>query len=454
MRAGLALLSLEARLQWRQGIPLVIVGLAGLWSALTLLWPPATPYVIFVDTVTVGTLYAGALTISDRVTGVDAALAVSPAGRLARTVARLAPLTAATAAGAVVIRRDLTVLPAAALAGLLLLGVATAVAARRDGFVAFMVALPVPMIALLAVPLAVSIGLLHGPLWYAVPTTGALALLGAPVPAPTGWLAAPGLLLGYLALAAAVAVGFAARPPADGGRATRLRMPGRLTRPARVDLPVVIALSPLLLAGALRLGWAPLCGWLRETRGLDLEPFGAVLAIGAVAVHLPMSFGMTAALLVLDDLEDGALEVVRTSPLGTARYLARRLAAVTLLSAAGLAVAAPLSGLVPWSAAAALVLAVPIAPLVTVATLAVARTRVQGATADKVLALPVYAPIAAWWLTGPFAWLAAPLPAFWVVRAWAGPDGVVLLGGLACAAAWLIPLTRTALRRLAQERGS
>ncbi|WP_327010659.1 hypothetical protein OHA72_27335 [Dactylosporangium sp. NBC_01737] len=106
----------------------------------------------------------------------------------------------------------------------------------------------------------------------------------------------------------------------------------------------------------------------------------------AVAVHVPVSFGMTGALIVLDDLESGTLAVVRTSPLGMPRYVAYRLTAVTVLSAAGLAVAAPLSGLVPASATGALLLAVLLGPLMTVATLAVASSRVQGATADKILA--------------------------------------------------------------------
>src|SRR2546430_11935553 len=64
----------------------------------------------------------------------------------------------------------------------------------------------------------------------------------------------------------------------------------------------------------------------------------------------------------------GALAVGRPSRWGVPRSLAYRRAAVTLLSAAGLAVAAPLSGLVPASATGALLLAVPLGPLVTLAT--------------------------------------------------------------------------------------
>jgi fluoroquinolone transport system permease protein len=123
------------------------------------------------------------------------------------------------------------------------------------------------------------------------------------------------------------------------------------------------------------------------------------------------------------------------------------LAAVTLLSAVGLGVAAPLSGLVPWSAAGAVVLAVPLGPLVTVATLALARTRVQGVTADKLLALPAYLPVAAWWLGGWVGFLLTPFPAFWIVHSWGGSP-VYLVGGLVCVVAWLVPLTYRVTGRL------
>ena len=463
-----SLLGLELRIQWRQRVPLAILGLAAAWSGVLILLPApvarvATPYLMFVEVMTLGTLFAGALTITDRSTGAAAALDVSPARPWERIAARLAPLAALTTIGAVPVliagRRGLTALPAVALAALLLVALAAGIAARRDEFVGFMVALSGPMALLFAVPLAVSIGLLSGPLWYTIPTTGALALLRADTPYPAG------PLLGYLALWTTGAFGWATRrlpTTRDVGPGRTVRHARRLpTRPRwlvfpRADLRNItrdtllapVALSPLLLAVALRLGYPPLAAWLHRTYGVDVMPYAPVLAMLAVAVHVPVAFGMTGALIVLDDLEDGTLAVVRTSPLGISRYLAYRLTSVTLLSVAGLAVAAPLSGLVPATATGALVLAAPLGPLVTLATLAVARTRVQGATADKALTLPVYLPIAAWWLTGPVGWLLAPLPTFWVVRAWTSTDPIFLIGGFASLAVWLIPLTNRVTRRL------
>ena len=471
MRLRGGLLAWESRVQWRQGVPAAMLGLAACWTGVLALMPAAvaraaSPYLVFVEVMTVGTLFAGALTVTDRATGAAAALGVSPAGPGRRLAARLGPLAVLTAVTTVPVllagRRASQLgagLAAVALCGLLLLAVATGLAARRDEFVGFMVALSGPMALLFAVPLAVSIGLLTGPLWFVAPTTGVLALLRGDSPYPAAWL------LAYLTLWTVVALVYAGRQlrsgvPVGAGRAgARVRpLPSRprwlvfpradLRNVTRDSMLAAVSLSPLLLALALRFGYPPLAAWLLHTRGVDLAPYSPVLALLAVAVHVPVSFGMTGALIVLDDLEGGALSVVRVSPLGVTRYLAYRLLLVTLLSAAGLAVAAPLSGLVPPSAAGALCLAALLGPLMTVATLAVARTRVQGATADKALALPVYLPIAAWWLTGPVAWLLAPLPTYWIVRSWPGTDPAFLLAGFACLAAWLIPLTRRAARRL------
>src|SRR5689334_3855186 len=92
-----ALLALELRVQWRQWIPAAVLGLAAAWSGLLLLLPVraariATPYLLLLEIATLGTLFAGALTITDRSTGGTAAFGVSPARSRERVVARLAPL--------------------------------------------------------------------------------------------------------------------------------------------------------------------------------------------------------------------------------------------------------------------------------------------------------------------------------------------------------------------------
>jgi fluoroquinolone transport system permease protein len=203
---------------------------------------------------------------------------------------------------------------------------------------------------------------------------------------------------------------------------------------------VPIVASPLLLGLAVRFGYPTLESWLHRTHGIDLFPYRPAVALVAVVLHMPIVAGMVGALVVLDERDDGALQVIRVSPLGLRRHLVERLGAVTGATAVGLAVAAPLSGLVPPTAWMAVVLAIPLGPVFTLAVLAVAGSRVQGLTAVKAFGIPAYLPLAAAWVTGPAGWLLAPLPSFWAVRAWGDPRPTWLVGGALCAAAWLLLL--------------
>lgn len=467
-----AMVALEWRVESRYAIPAVLLGLAVVWSLALVLVPAAaaraaTPYVLFFETTAVAVTVVGALILRERATGATAALLATPIRRGEYVAARLATLGVLTAGGVALVLlagrlgdRMATALPAAVLSGLILLGIGAGIAHRSGSFVAFLLAVPWPLLPLLGIPPAVAIGLLTGPVWYVVPTTGALALLRGEEPYPAG------VLLGYLGLWVLAAVAYAVgsvRREAAAPRSRRTERTAPLpTRPRwlvfpRADLRnvhretmlVALVLSPLLLGLALRFGLPPFESWLSAEHGLDLSAYRPVLALVAVLVHVPMSFGMTAALVVLDDLEDGVLGIVRTSPLGLRRYLAYRLATVTAAATAGLAVAAPLSGIVPATAWASAVLAVPVAPLFLLATLTLAGGRVQGVAATKALGFPTYIPIAAWWLTGPVGFLLAPLPTYWVVRAWDGPTPMTLAGGLVCTALWAIVLTRPVLPRLA-----
>ena len=459
-----ALVRTELLIQWRYGIVAVLSGLAVVWTALLLVLdaPHAGPYVLFVETVTGGTLIAGALAAADATTAAASALRVTPARPAELVLSRLSTLVLVTAAAAVPVLLASGAagrLPAAligtALAALLLLALALAVAARRDSFLGFLTVAPWPMVPLIAVPLAASVGLLDGGIWYVVPTTGALAVLRGAAPYPS-WL-----LLGYLALWSAAAVWAAVRAAAAPGPSTRAgRARSRRSRPlagrwvrlradlrnlSRDALLVPALASPLLLGLAARFGYPPLESWVDTEYGVDLAPHRPAVALVTVLLHVPVVFGMLGALLLLDDRDTGALRVIQVSPLGVRRHVAERLAMVTVATAVGLLVAAPLSGLVPATAGAAVLLAVPSGPVFALAVLAVATDRVQGLTAAKVFGVPAYLPLAAWWLAGSAGWPFALLPGFWVVRAWDGGPPGWLLGGVLCAAAWcaaLLPAVR------------
>jgi fluoroquinolone transport system permease protein len=218
----------------------------------------------------------------------------------------------------------------------------------------------------------------------------------------------------------------------------------------------VVLAAPLLLALALRAGAAPAEAWVLATYGLDLAPYRPFVLAAVIVLHLPLVFGMVGALLVLDDLDDGALRAVRVTPLTLGRYLGYRTAAVGAASLAGLLVAVPLSGLVPASrlpwVLPALVLAAALGALVLLSALAIAGNKVEGLAVLKALGIPFMAPLAAWFVAGPWEWLLAPLPAYWPLRAlWRGIEG--RLDPLALAVGVpLVLLAALALGRRVQRR--
>ncbi|MDW5329590.1 hypothetical protein [Plantactinospora sp. KLBMP9567] len=449
--------------QARHHVPALVAGLVVPWTVLAAVLPATVPYLLFIEVATVGTFVAGALTVADRATGITAALAVSPVRPASLVAARIVPLWMLTVLAAVPVLLAARVagilvsLVVIALTALLLLAAGVGMAARRRTVMGFLTVAPWPLAPLLAVPLAVAAGLFTGPAWYAVPTTGTLALLRGVASYPA-WQ-----LLGYLAVWTAAAIAYAvhaiAGPDPHRTRPTR-RRPVARGRPSypRADLANItreaiiapIAASPLLLGLVLRYALPPLAGWAERVHGLDLSGYLPVITLLAVVVHVPVIAGMIGALIILDDRDDGALHAIRVSPLGVGRYLGYRLTLVTGLAAAGLAVAAPLSGQVPASAWGACLLAIPLAPTFTLAALAVAGNRVDGVTTVKALGVPSHAPLAAWWLPGAAGWTFAPLPTYWILRAWDGPHPAVIASGTICTGLWILLLAPRALRRLAR----
>lgn len=71
----------------------------------------------------------------------------------------------------------------------------------------------------------------------------------------------------------------------------------------------------------------------------------------------------------------------------------------------------------------------------------VARDRVQGMALMKAISLPLYLPLAWWFIDHPAGWLLAAVPTAWAARTfWADTTGT-LLGSLAGAIALSVALT-------------
>lgn len=481
------LLRAEAVLQWRSGVVAVLLALAGFWSTLLLVLPPATaqaaaPWVLLLETALAGTTIAGTTLILERTQGATAALRVSPVRlgeRLAARVGLITVLVVATAVPIAVAARPTGVaglaatLTAVALTATLSTLIAAAVAARQQAVLSFMVAMPLVLLPLLAPMVAHGAGLTAGftrPLLYAVPTTGAIDLARAGYAVGYG-LAAAWLTAAWLLVACVVAGAVAHRrfrladtaqpAPAEPRGRTRAPLPTNdpiwtllradLAGVARDRLLLLIALSPVLLGLILRFGYPPAREWLAGTHDFALNPYRQ-LVLALVLLMQAHTAGVVGALLVLDDTDDRALAALRTSPLTLPRYLNARAGLATIATWVGALVVVPLSGLAepdetPGLAAATALTGL-LAPLFMLAVLAVARSKVEGVAAQKVLALGLFLPVMAWWLTGGWELLLAPLPTWWALQAqWtAWPYGLV---GVAVAAVWAVPLARRALARLA-----
>jgi fluoroquinolone transport system permease protein len=476
----LRLVVLQARVQWRYGIVALVAALTLAWSGLLLALPAAvahalTPWLLMLETAVLGTTVVGALVILERDLGLRAAYAVTPVRPGARLAATVGVLTALVLVSAVpvALAGQPTSLSgfAATLAGvgltaLLTMLVASAVAADRQSVLTFMMVLPLTLAPLVLAPLLHAVGLGHW-LLYLVPTTGAMDLVRAgygDAAAGLGWSAA------WLSAACVAAAWLAARQFRRGvpGHRHRPARPRRtvtarshrgavrsflrtdLARLRRDPLLILLLVSPLLLGLGVRYGYPPASGWLATRHGFDLDPYLPVLLAVVVVLHVPVAFGMIGALMVLDDSDSRALTALRVSPLTLGRYLGYRAGLVSLAAVVGLAVAVPSSRLAPASALPrllpAVLLAVLLAPLVMMGALALAGNKVEGVAALKLLGVPVYLPVAAWWVDGPAGWLLAPLPSWWVVQAlWRSPTFAV--AGAVVSLAVLLALTSRARSR-------
>lgn len=489
LRRSWALTVLEARVLWRHRIVALIAALTIGWTAVLAALPTpvaraVAPWVLLLETAVLTTTVAGALVIMERNQGVAAAFAASPARVRERVLARiglLAALVVAAAAPPAAAAEPrsaygfLLVLVGVGLTAVLAMLLAVAVAVRRESVITFMITLPLVLLPLVVAAVLHGAGIAHR-LLYVVPTTGAMDLIRAgfhrPAPGPiwsVTWLLAACAAAAWLvgrrfrrAAAVASAPRALRRRPRPAGNGSRLDTPaGRpdgnpvrgflrfdLTNFRRDPLLLVIAASPALLGLSLRFGYPPARDYLHQAYGFHLDPYRPVLLGLAVVLHVPVVFGMIGALLVLDDADSRALVALRVSPLTPSRYLALRAGLVAFATVAGLALALPLSGFVMVTGAEFVALpAVLLAPLVMLATVALAGDKVQGVAVLKLLGLPLYLPVAAWWWSDATGWLLAALPSWWVLKgvwgSWPHAAGGVLVIALLLAVCF-----RLALRRL------
>lgn len=481
-----ALVVNELRLLRRFSVFTATAVITALWSAILLTAPPATrqvmvPLVLLTDITALGFLFVPALLVLERMERVEPALRMTPVRTFERVGVRVGVTTALAvlSATAVTLAGDARNIPVAlvGVAGAsVLIGLIAVVAVGSAAtLTTFLLRAPLVAGPLLAPALVAAIGLVDTPLLHISPLTGALDMMRGRLTWPgllwlLAWIAATALLVGHTARATpgvARARGLPPRHPRPAPAARTVAAwpahPGsyRLTTAigsfARADrrglvrdgLLIMMAASVPLVALIGRLIGTTGVAWARQRHGIDLVPYLPVVWVVLLVVHTPVIFGAVAGLLLLEDRDAGLLPSIATTRASTATLLGYRLAATAICTTVGLAIALPLAGVRhPAGAIGVLVVVVGAAAVSTVPAMlmaAMATNRVQGVAVMKMLGLPLYLPVAAFFVDGPLRWAFAPLPSSWLMwslwttrpgAAVGFAAGAVTLSALATAVLW------------------
>ncbi|HSK91140.1 MAG TPA: hypothetical protein VK875_07495 [Euzebyales bacterium] len=476
------LLVTEARLLRRFGVLTAAVVVTGLWVVILRVVPPEArqilvPLVLLVDVTALGFLFVPALLVLERIEGVAAATRVTPVRTAERVAVRVGATTVVSlvAALAVTLAGDAPAVPVAllgvALASVLVTLVAFAVVGTSANLTTFLLRAPLAAAPLLAPVLVHATGLVDVAVLHLSPLTGALDMMRGTM----SWAALAWLLV-WIAGAASFVGHAARRPPPTAAvrparpaawpdhpgtyrRRTALRSLVRADRRTLVrdGLLLMLAGSVPLVALVGRLAATVGVPWLQAHHGVDLAPYLPVAWVVLLVVHTPMIFGTVAGLLLLEDRDAGLLPAIATTRASTGTLLAYRAGATLLCTAVALAVALPLAGVRHPAGAVGVVAVVAAAAALSVVSALLmagfAENRVQGVAIMKLIGLPLYLPVASFFVDGAARWLFAPLPSSWVMWSLWSPSPVAAAGlaaaGVVCCAAIGYALGRRFLHRVA-----
>lgn len=466
------LLATEVTLHRRHGVVVATAVMTAVWVAVLAVLPApvrvaAVPWVLLVDVATLGFFFVPALAVVERSNGVTAALRLSRLSPATALSVRLGTLAASAlfAGTAVVLTAGLgwapDILAGVVLTSLLVSLVAVLMVGRATTLTAYVSRAPAVAIPLIAPALVRGTGLWDSALLAISPMTGAFDLLAG----RWSWTTALWICVWIAGLwVAAVRVGFNTRPATQPvvarprstflassaySHRSAIRSFARVDRRTLLDdrLLLLLLAGVPLIAGAVRWFNGPGLAWVHTRHGLDLTENLPLVWAFVLVVHTPTMFGSVTGLLFLEDRDAGLLPAITTTRASLPVLLAYRLATTALITGAMVAIALPLAGAhhplgtagtIATSLAAAAVSTVPAMLLATLA-----HDRVQGMALMKAISLPLYLPLAWWFIDHPAGWLLAAVPTAWAAGTfWADTTGS-LLASASTAIAMSVALTAT-----------
>jgi hypothetical protein len=453
-----------------------------LWSVGILFVPAAArstvvPLILLMDLAALGFFFIPSLVILERAEGISAAMRVTPARAEERLAVRVGALTATSLVAAAVLSFAAghgplpTVLVGVAATSLTFALLAHVMVAGFEALTAYMVRVPI-----MAVPLLLPALVAHLGIWDAwpldlSPVTGQLELMSGRFSwLQVAWQVVWMVMLWTLATRAVVAPARATlrSHATHGSRGASvvagpyspwraMRSFGHADRATLLRDPLVVMIATGVPAVALvpRLVSSVGAGWIRDRFGFDIAPYLPVAWGMLVVVHTPLLFGALVGLLFLEDRDARLLPVLATTRASMATLLAYRLGALVLATAVFVPIGFAIAGVshpAGWvGIAATTVAAAALAPVIALAMAALAPNRATGMALMKIIGLPIYVPLASWFVGFPLAATFGVIPsawalwALWTGSAWASVASA-LVGVAICAAASVLLLRRLAHR--------
>jgi len=211
----------------------------------------------------------------------------------------------------------------------------------------------------------------------------------------------------------------------------------------RDALLVMLIPAPVLTGAMFRYGLPALDRWLAASMGHQevLPQFGLMLDL-MLLILIPYLLNMAAAMIMLEERDEGVSLYMAVSPPGTGGYLTGRI----ILPAMAAAVLSAALFTVFRSSNLSLLRAVPIAFLASAASVAVcmgvtafANNKVEGLALMKLGGLSLMGIQAPVFLRGTAQYLFSPLPSFWMAKAAMEQNTwpLFLAAGIAVSALWI-----------------
>ncbi len=477
------LLRTEVRLLARMWVLASAAIVTVAWSLAVQLVPAqardvVVPLILLMDLAALGFYFIPSLMVLERAEGVTSAMRVTPARVGERLFVRVGALSVASlVAGLVLLLASgqgpiPTVLLGVAATSITFALVAVVMVGPFDTLTAYMVRVPLVAVPLMVPALVAHLGLWDGWLLQASPVTGQLELMSghfswAQLAWQVAWVAVLWMLASRAMTVPLRPLRGSSRPrsvsraaPTAGFSTWRaVRSFLRTDRATLLRDPLLLMIIGGVPALALVARLVTVFGtsWIQDRFGVDIGPYLPVLWVLMLVLHTPLMFGTLAGILFLEDRDARLLPVLATTRASLRTLAAYRLGALVLITMAMLPVGFVIAGVrheAGWIGLAATVVAAGfLAPVPALAMAALAPNRAAGMAMMKIIGLPFYVPLAAWWLSLPLVAAFGVLPSTWSLWAFWADSAVAAVafaaGGVIVSLAAAVVLYRRLAGRLA-----